>query len=45
VVLVPSSGGVYEVALEGKNIFSKKELKRFPADGEILQLIRAAGGK
>ena len=39
-LLVPSSGGVFEVAVEGKNIFSKKELKRFPDEGEILRLIR-----
>jgi selenoprotein W-related protein len=39
-VLIPSSGGVYEVEVDGENIFSKKELKRFPRDGEILHLIR-----
>ena len=40
VELLPSSGGVYEVAVGGEKIFSKKDLKRFPRDGEIIQLIR-----
>jgi selenoprotein W-related protein len=40
VELLPSSGGVYEVAVSGEKIFSKAELKRFPRDGEILDLIR-----
>jgi selenoprotein W-related protein len=42
VELISSKGGVYEVVVDGKNIFSKKELNRFPEDGEILNLI---GGK
>ena len=42
VELIPGSGGVYEIGLDGKNIFSKKQLNRFPAEGEILQLIRSA---
>ena len=33
--LIPSGGGVFEVALDGKLIFSKKESKRFPAYQEI----------
>ena len=37
--LVPSSGGVFEVFQDGKRIFSKKALGRFPADGEILGLL------
>ncbi len=41
VELIASSGGVYEVVLDGKNIFSKKALNRFPGDGEILELIQA----
>jgi selenoprotein W-related protein len=38
--LLPSSGGVYEVTVGGEKIFSKMELKRFPRDGEVLDLIR-----
>ena len=39
VELIASSGGVYEICVHGKNIFSKKQLYRFPDDGEILNLI------
>jgi selenoprotein W-related protein len=42
IILLPSSGGVYEVEVDGKRIFSKIELKRFPREGEILELIRTA---
>ena len=37
--LVPSGGGVFEVALDEKLIFSKKALNRFPEDGEIKKLV------
>ena len=37
--LQPSSGGVYEISLNGKNIFSKKELDRYPEEDEIIKLI------
>ncbi len=40
VELLASSGGVYEVVVDGKNIFSKKVLNRFPEEGEILGLIQ-----
>ena len=35
----PSSGGVFEITLNGSLIFSKKELGRFPNDGEIVNFI------
>jgi len=35
VEIIPSSGGVFEVTLNGDLIFSKKELGRFPSDEEI----------
>jgi len=35
VTLIPSSGGVFEVALDGDNLFSKKTLDRFPNDREV----------
>jgi selenoprotein W-related protein len=38
--LVMSSGGVFEVEYENELIFSKKEVGRFPDNGEILNLIR-----
>jgi selenoprotein W-related protein len=35
VELVTSSGGVFEIDLDGDRVFSKRELGRFPEDGEI----------
>ena len=45
VLLVPSTGGVFEVEVDGKLIFSKKEdvgtsENRFPNDGELLELLK-----
>jgi selenoprotein W-related protein len=37
---VASSGGVFEVTVDGKLLFSKKSLSRFPEDGEIAGMIR-----
>ena len=37
---IPSSGGVFEVTVNGSLIFSKKQLGRFPNEEEIVQLIR-----
>ena len=37
--LVPSTGGVYEISFNEKLIFSKKNLERFPEDGEVENLI------
>ena len=39
--LVASGGGVFEITVDGKLIFSKKSLGRFPEDGEILERVRA----
>ncbi|MBU5312097.1 Rdx family protein [Tissierella carlieri] len=38
--IIPSSGGVFEVKLDDKLIFSKKESNRFPNDNEVEALIR-----
>jgi selT/selW/selH-like putative selenoprotein len=38
--LVESSGGVFEVAVEGSVVFSKKASGRHAAPGEVLELIR-----
>ncbi|MGZ6530024.1 MAG: SelT/SelW/SelH family protein [Tumebacillaceae bacterium] len=38
--LIPGTGGVYEITLNGEEIFSKKELGRFPNEGEIMQLLK-----
>lgn len=42
VSLVPSSGGVFEIKLDDKLLFSKKELDRFPEDDEAENLIKEA---
>jgi selT/selW/selH-like putative selenoprotein len=45
--LIPSSGGVFEVQVDGKSVFSKKASRRHAEPGEVLQLIRtlsASGG-
>jgi selenoprotein W-related protein len=38
--LVASHGGVFEVRADGKLVFSKKSLGRFPEDGEVVGLIQ-----
>lgn len=32
---------MFEIIVDGKKLFSKKALGRFPQDGEVLELIRA----
>jgi len=39
--LVAGRGGVFEVVVDGKKVFSKKALGRFPLDGEVLEAIQA----
>jgi len=39
--LIASSHGVFEVVVDGKNIFSKKELGRFPDHTEIIESINS----
>jgi selenoprotein W-related protein len=43
--LIPSSGGVFEVELDGKVVFSKKASRRHAAPGEVLALVREAAGQ
>ncbi len=38
--LVPSTGGIFEVRLNGSVIFSRKKEGRFPESKELKQLIR-----
>lgn len=38
--LISGSGGIFDVYVDGKIIFSKKKLKRFPREGEIAELLR-----
>jgi selenoprotein W-related protein len=37
--LLPSSGGRFEVTLDGELLFSKAALKRHPHPGEVLDLV------
>ena len=39
VELLPSEGGVFEVVVDGNLIYSKKELSRFPEEGEVEGLL------
>lgn len=41
--LIESSGGVFEVELDGRRVFSKKALKRHAEPGEIVRLLRESG--
>jgi selenoprotein W-related protein len=43
--LLPTGGGVFEVELNGELIFSKKELGRFPEQGEIPSKLTEKGVK
>jgi selenoprotein W-related protein len=38
--LIQSSGGVFEVDVDGKRAFSKKATKRHAESGEVVRLIR-----
>jgi selT/selW/selH-like putative selenoprotein len=40
VQLVHSSGGVFEVTVDGTLVFSKKALRRHAQPGEVVELIR-----
>lgn len=42
VTLIKGKGGVFEFTVDGKLLFSKKQLGRYPTDEEIVALV--AGG-
>ena len=42
--LKPSSGGRFEVSVDGNLVFSKLKLDRFPEDEELEQLISSTIG-
>ena len=42
--LLPSSGGRFEVTLDGELLFSKAALNRHPRPGEVLDLVAARLG-
>ena len=41
VELLSSSGGVFEIVIDDELIFSKKNLQRFPEEGEVVLLLQA----
>jgi selT/selW/selH-like putative selenoprotein len=41
--LVPASGGVFEVKVDGNLVFSKRALRRHANPGEVVDLIRRLG--
>ena len=38
--LIESRGGVFEVVADGKLVFSKKNLGRFPDENEVSELLK-----
>jgi selenoprotein W-related protein len=40
VKLIQSSGGVFEVEVDGRKIFSKKQVGRHAEPGEVLRLMK-----
>lgn len=42
--MVRSSGGVFDVSVDGERVFSKKEVGRHAVPGEVVGLIRTRKG-
>jgi len=40
VALVPGTGGIFVVRLNGEDIFSREKMRRFPESKELKQLVR-----
>ena len=38
--LIKGGGGIFEVKVDGKPVFEKREVGRFPTKGEVPRLIR-----
>jgi len=38
--LTPGGGGVFDVKVNGKTIFSKKSVGRFPEPGEVVGMLQ-----
>ena len=43
--LVESSGGMFDVIVDGKLVYSKAQTGRFPDEGEVVKLLEKAKGK
>jgi selT/selW/selH-like putative selenoprotein len=42
--MIESSGGVFEVGVDGQPVFSKKQMRRHAAPGEVLKAIQQLRG-
>ena len=40
--LIPSSGGVFDVAVDGKVVFSKKAVRRHAEPGEVVRILQSS---
>ncbi len=38
--LIPGSGGIFDVTVDGRRIYSKHDTGRFPTDDEILAKLK-----
>jgi len=38
--LIPGGGGIFDVTVDGKMVFSKFEIGRFPESGEVVEKIK-----
>jgi len=43
--LIPSGGGIFDVAVDGKRIWSRHQTGRFPENREVLERIADLTGK
>jgi selenoprotein W-related protein len=38
--MTPGGGGVFDVVVDGKTVFSKKAIGRFPEPGEVVSMLQ-----
>jgi len=43
VKLIESSGGIFDVTVDGKLVYSKHKTGRFPDEGEVSELVQELG--
>lgn len=41
--MIPSSGGTFDVTVDGERVFSKKSAGRHAQPGEVVELIKTKG--
>lgn len=44
ILLVPSSGGIFDIDVDGANLFTKKMLGHYPEPHEVIDLLRSVLG-